>query len=76
MFHISGMLLKEIIYFMSSIQNNSTGKKTFLYSGHDLTLVSLMRILAFEDLLKPKFGSSLIFELHKIENNHILKVRK
>lgn len=35
-----------------------------LYSGHDLTVVHILRALNLVDAIKPSFGASLIFELY------------
>lgn len=44
-------------------------RKLFLFSGHDITIVNIMRTLGFENLLKPGFGASLTLELHKAQTD-------
>ena len=41
-------------------------RSLFIYSGHDVTLVNLMRALGVEDQTsnKPDFGATLVLELH------------
>lgn len=41
-------------------------RSIFLYSGHDVTLVNLMRALEIIDHTsgKPDFGAAIVFELH------------
>lgn len=40
-------------------------RKLFLYSGHDLTLVSVLRTLGAPGLLKPDPAAALFIELHR-----------
>lgn len=52
-------------------------RKLFLFSGHDITIVTIMRTLGFEKLLKPGFGASLTLELQKANaNDYIVQVRE
>lgn len=71
-----GALLKEILDNINQKINGTLkpNRKLFLYSGHDLTVVSLMRVLGFDDLLKPEFGASIFIEHHKIEGEDVIKV--
>lgn len=48
--------------------------KLLLYSGHDSTILSVMRALDFKGFLMPDFGASLIFELHKLNDKYHVKV--
>lgn len=66
-----GMLVKEIINTMLN-KTNGSDMEMKLYSGHDLTIVSILNCLGL-DVIKPEFGSSIIFELHKTDK-HIVKV--
>lgn len=50
-------------------RNLSNKRKLFLYSGHDVTIVHVLRTLGVDGFLKPFFAASLIFELHKQESN-------
>lgn len=67
------MLVKEMISNMAEKRNDSK-KELFLYSGHDLTLVSLLRCLGIEELYKPQFGASVILELHNVNKEYFIKV--
>lgn len=62
---------------MEAKQNDLNNKrKLFLYSGHDVTIVHVLRTLGVEGFLKPYFAASLIFELHKNHSNdtYVVKV--
>lgn len=51
-------------------------RKLFLYSGHDVTIVHVLRTLGVEGFLKPYFAASLIFELHSnTSGNYTVRVR-
>lgn len=71
-----GALLKEIIDNIKAKRDGvlNPDRKLFLYSGHDLTIVSFMRVLGFEELLKPEFGSSVFIEHHNVEGIDQIKV--
>ncbi|XP_022921280.1 venom acid phosphatase Acph-1 [Onthophagus taurus] len=71
-----GELVKEILLNIGNKINGtlSPNRKLFLYSGHDLTVVSLMRILGFNELIKPEFGASVIIEHHSINDKDIIKI--
>ncbi|KRT78746.1 Phosphatase [Oryctes borbonicus] len=71
-----GALINEII---GNIKRKRDGtlkpnRKLFLYSGHDLTVVSLMRILGFDELLKPEFGASIFIEHHEEAGSDTIKI--
>lgn len=57
-----GMLIKEIIETMEN-KTKRIPLEMKLYSGHDLTIVSILNCLRLE-LVKPEFGASILFELH------------
>lgn len=71
-----GALLKEIITRMSNKSQNNLKPDLdlVLYSAHDLTIVSIMRTLGFDELLKPDYGASLIFELHEVNNKYEVRL--
>lgn len=70
----AGPLLKEILENMQNHESKeSDKKKLFLYSGHDITLVSLMSAFGFDDLLKPGFGAAFNIELHKDKEKSYVK---
>lgn len=59
-----GPLLKEILIRM---KDDKSRRKTYLYSAHDTTLVNALRTMGFtNELFKPDYGATLIFELHSI----------
>lgn len=63
-----GALLTEILDHMTSKRSRTLtpNRSIFIYSGHDVTLVNLMRALGIIDqtAMKPDFGSALVLELH------------
>lgn len=65
----AGPFLNDLISHLT----NSTYKMV-LYSGHDITIVNVLQALGFEGLLKPGFGASLVFELHQVKGERIVKV--
>lgn len=61
---------------MEAKQNDSHNRrKLFLYSGHDVTIVHVLRTLGLDGFLKPFFGASLIFELYKNNDTGIYSVK-
>lgn len=51
-------------------------RKIFIYSGHDLTIVSLLRTMGFDNYANPGFGAILLIELYcSNEHGHAVKVR-
>lgn len=73
-----GPLLGEVVKHVSQkvLGLLKPDRKLFLYSGHDLTLVSVIRALGFEEGFKPEYGASIIFELHQPldEGDHLVEV--
>ncbi|KAJ8923804.1 hypothetical protein NQ315_010386, partial [Exocentrus adspersus] len=59
-----GVLLKYIIASMEKSLEERKVPILHLYSGHDLTVVHILRALNLVDTIKPSFGASLIFELY------------
>nr|XP_023026643.1 lysosomal acid phosphatase-like [Leptinotarsa decemlineata] len=60
-----GVLVKNIIDSMERILKGEQEPRLYLYSGHDITLVHILRTLQLVGTsLKPSFGASLIFELY------------
>ncbi|XP_014252151.1 prostatic acid phosphatase-like [Cimex lectularius] len=55
-----GSMLKE---WISHFKSPSYGK-LYLYSGHDLTLVNILRTVGFDELILPKYGAAIIVEFH------------
>ncbi|CAG9761313.1 unnamed protein product [Ceutorhynchus assimilis] len=61
-----GFFLKTILDLMETALNGTKDVPTInTYSGHDLTIVHVMRALNLIDTLKPNFGACLIFELYE-----------
>uniref|UniRef100_A0A1B6IF36 Acid phosphatase n=1 Tax=Homalodisca liturata TaxID=320908 RepID=A0A1B6IF36_9HEMI len=67
--YLEGELYQEIINLMKSKANNTLepNRRMFYYSGHDYTLMGLLRILGqqAEDLGYINTASALIYELHR-----------
>lgn len=77
-----GYLITHILdKMMKKVNNNLTpDRRLFLYSGHDTTLMNVMRALNItgQTTNKPDFTSSLHFELHQnlsVEGKFDVKVR-
>lgn len=73
-----GFLLKKIIDDTKTKINAHTkdSKKLYLYSAHDYNIGFFLR--AFDLLSRPrnpKYGSYIVMELHKLEDNYSFKVR-
>ena len=62
-----GPIVADIVHNMAKkvVRTLNPNRKIFLYSGHDITLVSVLRALGFEERFKPDPGASLIVELHR-----------
>lgn len=56
-------------------RNVNNKRKLFLYSGHDVTIIHVLRSLGLDGVLKPSFSASLIFELHRNNNSDIYIVK-
>ncbi|XP_050354371.1 lysosomal acid phosphatase-like [Nymphalis io] len=64
-FH-TGPLLGEIKqHLQNSVSHNDIDRSLYIYSGHDVNVVSIWRALGFEELLEPEYGASLVIELHE-----------
>lgn len=61
-----GPLVTKIIYQMLEFKNGNSSRTVNLYSGHDLTLLSVIRLLNLtsETSRLPNYGATLAFELH------------
>lgn len=70
-----GVLLKKLLNDMrsKSLDKLIPDNKAILYSGHDLTLMSIMRVFGI-DAPKPYFGAAFIVELHRINNKNVVKI--
>lgn len=73
----SGYLLAKILKdTISKVQNilQPSDRKIFLYSGHETTLGYMMEALQVFKAHIPPYASALIFEVHKNNDGHFLKV--
>lgn len=65
-----GPLLKEILNNMQNTKMNKNWRKAYFYAAHDITLVNVLRAMGFTDeLFKPEYGATLIFELRSYRVN-------
>ncbi|XP_076261962.1 lysosomal acid phosphatase-like [Rhynchophorus ferrugineus] len=71
-----GFFIKTVTDLMQKALNGSNTPSINLYSGHDLTLVHVMRALNLIDTIKPEFGASLVIELHNNSEIKILYINK
>lgn len=78
-----GYFVTDVIDKMLEKRSNQLkpNRKVFIYSGHDVTLVNVMRALNIIDQTsrKPDYAAALLFELHhnpKLENDLEVKVFK
>lgn len=75
-----GLNLANSYFFKEILENfqsfiDGAGVRIFsLYMGHDTNLVGYLKRLNSYDGKNPPFASALIFELHKEENKHFVKV--
>lgn len=62
-----GPIVADIVHHMAQkvLHTLNPDRKMFLYSGHDITIVSVLRALGFEERIKPDPGASVIVELHR-----------
>lgn len=79
---ILGYLVTDVLDKMIQKQHNQLkpNRKLFIYSGHDTTLVYVMRALNItsQTTQKPDFASSIHFELHQnaqMQDDFEVKVR-
>ncbi|XP_046475275.1 prostatic acid phosphatase-like isoform X2 [Neodiprion pinetum] len=72
----AGPLLKEILTNMWMRRNGTDDRKMYLYSAHDLTLVTILRTMGFtEESTRPEYGAALIFELYTTAGGQDHEVR-
>lgn len=65
-FHmVIGPLLGEIKKHLRDSVSHNVERSLYIYSGHDVNVVSLWRALGFEELLQPDYGASFAIELHE-----------
>lgn len=60
-----------------SVSHTNLDRSLYIYSGHDVTVVSLWRTLGYTELLEPEYGASLVLELHEEveQDTFFVKVR-
>ncbi|CAK1548625.1 unnamed protein product [Leptosia nina] len=62
----TGPLLNNIrTHLQEAVTHTNMDRALYIYSGHDVNLVSLMRALGHTDLLEPEYGASILLELHE-----------
>lgn len=71
-----GFLLKKIIENITQEINNElpTNSKIFLYSAHEYNVAFILAAMNVLKPLIPSPGSMVIIELHKIEEEHFVKL--
>ncbi|KAJ3659156.1 hypothetical protein Zmor_010861 [Zophobas morio] len=72
----SGYFLQKVVSdSFSKINNIKSGRKVYLYSAHENNIAELLILLGiFEPLHIPDYGSYVMFEIHKINNEHGVKI--
>lgn len=69
-----GVLVKRVLDAMKNITENKDSTKIYLYSGHDLTIVHVLRALNLTETIKPDFGASIAFELHTNQTSDFMRI--
>lgn len=71
----AGPLLSFLVKNMELRQNETKGvAKMYALSGHDTTSSIALGALGVFDTQFPSYASAAIFEMHKIQNEHVVKV--
>jgi prostatic aicd phosphatase len=72
----SGYFLQKVISDTNSkINGTNPGRKIYLYSAHENNIAELLILLGiFEPLHIPDYGSYVIFEIHNINNEYVVKI--
>jgi len=63
-----GPLFKDIVTHMTHHALRKSGskyRKLFLYSGHDITISSLLDLMGVFDIIRPPYASLVLFELRR-----------
>ncbi|XP_043277174.1 lysosomal acid phosphatase-like [Venturia canescens] len=72
----AGPLLKEVLDRMVDWVDQKNQRTLYLYSAHDVTLITLLRTMGFEEkMYKPAYGAALIFELVAGKEEHDFEVQ-
>lgn len=64
-----GTWLHEWLTHIDNYLNNTDSRTAFLYPAHEITLSTVLATLDNYDYQVPSYSSSLMFELHKEEDN-------
>ncbi|KAF5273369.1 hypothetical protein FQR65_LT04661 [Abscondita terminalis] len=65
-----GGFLKEALSYVTAKINKTSNINIVLYSGHDVTIVSITRSLGFEnEFSKPEYGAYIVLELYENQDN-------
>jgi hypothetical protein len=71
----SGLLPAAVVNNFSAVREEGDDGGNFtLYSAHDNTIMAMLAHLGFRNFPLPKFAAHLVFELHEIDGEHIVKV--
>lgn len=73
-----GMLLHRVIDDMVAYADGSLdqNQKIFLYSGHETNVAAVLQALDVYHPHVPPYSSAVIIELHEIDDEYYVKVRK
>lgn len=64
----AGPLLGELVKNMENVMNSKEARKLFIYSTHDITIISLMKALQVYNDNLVKYGEGLMFELYHVNS--------
>lgn len=67
-----GLLIGELINNMKDYVNNKSTKKLFIYTTHDVLMITLMQALGIYEDNPPGYGGALLFELHQINDKQFI----
>lgn len=72
----SGKLIGDIVRTMRDKMDEKLdpNKKIIAYFSHEQTLINFLHTLGMKNLFKPSYGAAAFVELHKIREEHYVKV--
>ena len=70
----SGYMLKKILDDSKKKIEQNSGKKIYLYSGHESTLGYMLDALKVYDAHISPYGSAISFEIHRANDQFYVKV--
>ncbi|RCN46071.1 histidine acid phosphatase [Ancylostoma caninum] len=70
----TGFLLGQMLQEMRDKVLGISPRKMMLYSTHDATITSLLYSLDSSNHLLPPYTSAILLELHRIDNQHFVKL--